>query len=238
MTGLQGPVNARPGGARATGIEGPAQSRSKGPLGQMPMVETSTPGTSSSSLMAGSTSPLSWGWQAIRRRMPLKGWRTFLAVLVVLMFPRLIALCIAVIFRLLIRAIMSLCSHLFREVWLQLQNTATELEDALVEWLHVQLGLAGPYVPAPAMLTTGAPPAPPQQQQQGGNSLPARPMDFVTCVLLVLNLRRPLGGGGGYGVHEVHLHYGTLDGFRSSVFSDKPVDASSAWCKKSPFGCC
>ena len=97
---------------------------------------------------------------------------------------------------------MSLASHVLRELWFQLNATAAELEDALINWLYGQLGFANPYVQPPALIAHDTVPAPPPPPAGGGQSLPTRPMDLITCFLLVLNLRRPYGGGGGNGGPE------------------------------------
>eukprot|EP00439_Symbiodinium_sp_Y106_P082621 s155_g22.t1 len=83
------------------------------------------------------------------------------------------------------RAVMSLASHVLRELWFQLNATAAELEDALINWLYGQLGFANPYVQPPALIAHDTVPAPPPPPAGGGQSLPTRPMDLITCFLLV-----------------------------------------------------
>ena len=179
-----------------------APKRRAGPLRGLEVVSTAPPSSSLSSTLAQLGAPLGWNGRALRARVLTLNWRTVLAVLVVLLFPRLVALSIAIFFRLMARAVMSLASHVLRELWFQLNATAAELEDALINWLYGQLGFANPYVQPPALIAHDTVPAPPPPPAGGGQSLPTRPMDLITCVLLVLNLRRPYGGGGGNGGPE------------------------------------
>ena len=77
-------------------------------------------------------------------------------------------------------------------------SAATDIEDGLVAYLSQQLGLHP--APPPPFLANG--PTGPQQPTVGPvaqQTLPTRPFDLVTVVLLVWNLRRglPAGGGGG-----------------------------------------
>ena len=122
-------------------------------------------------------------------------WRTGLAALSVLMFPKVVALIIALIIRLWVRATMALLTHVGRELFLQIMSAASDIEDNLVSWLTQQLG--GQSAPAPSYLTDGATlhTSPPATTPTA--ALPARPFDLVTVVLLVWNLQRGLPAGGG-----------------------------------------
>ncbi|CAE7813662.1 SMYD3, partial [Symbiodinium sp. CCMP2456] len=95
------------------------------------------------------------------------GWRTWLVLVLVLLFPRVVALLIALVVRLCVRGL------------------------SIVLWLsELLLGSHSPPQP-PLILTDGAPPpAPPPATGSLTTALPARPFDFVTLVLLVWNLYR------------------------------------------------
>jgi len=122
-------------------------------------------------------------------------------VLALLLFPRVWALLVALLLRLLSKAVLSFAAHFVSELYTQLSFGAAEVEQQLVEWLHWQLGWSPPTATSapPAYLTNGpleptapAPPAP-------GPPNPTRPVDIVMIILLGLQLRRqqPLVGGVG-----------------------------------------
>ena len=102
-------------------------------------------------------------------------WRTILFAVMVLLFPRLVALTAAVALRLLVKAVVSLLVNVLREVGHQFLGMAHDFEDQIIEWLSFQMGV--PSTPA--------------------TPSPTRPVDVVTIVLLFLNLRRPWQGGVG-----------------------------------------
>ena len=139
--------------------------------------------------------PASWwssfGWLARCR------WRTGLAVLLVLLFPKVVALVLALLVKLCVRAVVALLTHVCKELFFQVMSAASDIEDGLVAYLSQQLGMHP--APPPPFLTNG--PVPPQQATApvAPQTLPARPFDLITVVLLVWNLRRglPAGGGGG-----------------------------------------
>ncbi|CAE7035325.1 unnamed protein product [Symbiodinium sp. CCMP2592] len=117
----------------------------------------------------------------LRRHMPQLRWRTIAAALVVLLFPRLCALLLALAVRLLLRAVASLVSSLFQEVWLQVVGAAAEVEQQLVEWLQVQMGFLPALVPSPPPLLQAVGQPPPVQSQASpgsgnGNPHPTRPL--------------------------------------------------------------
>ena len=124
-------------------------------------------------------------------------WRLLLLLTVVLLFPRVVALSVALVVRLVLRAVGNLFASLVKELYTQALLTSAELESQLVDWLQEQMGMAPPAVPAQLPPPGGAPTAaaPPP------SSLPTRPAEWATIVLLNLfNLRqRALGGGGGEG---------------------------------------
>ena len=161
--------------------------------------------TQASALTATTFEWLSGGFSVgqLRRYVPQLRLRTVAVALVVLLFPRLCALLLALVVRLLLRAAASLVSSLFQEVWVQVMGTVAEVEHNLVEWLQAQMGIFPSFGPSPPPLLLQSVAQPPPAQSPaastGGNPHPARPLaaDVVTWLLLLLNLRRPLGGGGG-----------------------------------------
>jgi len=138
--------------------------------------------------------------ELLRRWLPITRWRTWLILLVVLVFPRVIALILALMVRLCVRGTVAICIHFGREIFYQVTAAAAEVEDSLVLWLS-ELLMGGPSTLQPPMLLTDGTqaPAPPPPPGSTTTALPARPFDCVTLVLLVWNLYRgqPVRGGGG-----------------------------------------
>ena len=134
-------------------------------------------------------------------------WRTFALLAVLVLFPRVVALAVTLTLRLVAKAAMHVVWYLFKEMWYQVLLASHEIEDAMVQWLSEQLGYAGP-APIPNFYST--PTSPPASLPAGSNSnefrpgttqtaLPTRPWDFLTLVLVVLQVRQQLAGGGGIG---------------------------------------
>ncbi|CAE7734383.1 unnamed protein product [Symbiodinium sp. CCMP2592] len=120
-------------------------------------------------------------------RAPSRG--TLAVLLAVFLFPRVWALLIALVVRLLSRALLSFAAHFLSELYAQVVFGAAEVEQQLVEWLQWQLGWPSPAAP-PAYLTNGAPTTPPQAPPPPGpTALPTRPIDLLTLLLLALQLR-------------------------------------------------
>ena len=145
------------------------------------------------------SSPDGFMWLVCRLRA--LRWRTVLAVMFVLLCPKLVALILALVVKLLVRAVVALLTHICKELFEQIMGAVGEIENNLVTWLSHHLGMETP-TSAPLYLTTGQ--GVQQQPSQPSSpvppsSLPTRPVDLVTVVLLVLNLRRglPAGVGGG-----------------------------------------
>ena len=140
-----------------------------------------------------STTRTPWRWPARWK------WCLGLIVVTTVLFPRIVALIIALTIRIVCRSVVSLTLHIFKELWTQAFVAAAEVEDSLASWLYEQLGLVVPTVsPAPPPMlsngVTGGPPPGPLVVQPH----PTRPVDIVMLVLLGLNLRRaPLMGGVG-----------------------------------------
>ena len=141
----------------------------------------------------------------LRVRLSTWKWGAVAILVIILLFPRVMALLLALLVRLVVRACFAVATHFFRELWWQASLVTSELEEALVQWLSFQLGLqTGPIVNVQVAAPTAALPV--QHAGPGDNvagapvaALPARPFDFVTWVLLALNLyqnRHRVGVGG------------------------------------------
>ncbi|CAE7846871.1 unnamed protein product [Symbiodinium microadriaticum] len=144
-------------------------------------------------------------WQVLR-------WKwTFGALLLLLLWPRLVGLMVAFLMRLIARAFYYVLGRMLKEVLLELRlgivqllTVVSEVELQLVEQLEGLLGISLETAHTPAYLTDHTMPASssaghatgPTQHQQGGNSLPARPLEIVQVVLLALLCRRAPGVGG------------------------------------------
>ncbi|CAE7354505.1 unnamed protein product, partial [Symbiodinium microadriaticum] len=138
---VAGPVcpAARPVAQGVASPECSAPKRRAGPMKNLQVVSADSPSAVAASTSASWSSPWNWARQLTRGRLLRFNWKTVLAVLVVIMFPRLIALVIAITLRLVAKAVMSVASHVLRELWFQLNATAAEIEEALVDWLYGQL---------------------------------------------------------------------------------------------------
>jgi len=144
--------------------------------------------------VSSSTARTPWHWPA--------RWKWILGILVIttVLFPRIVALIIALTIRLVCRSVVSLTLHIFKEVWNQAFLAAADVEDSLTAWLYEQTGIPSmmPSPPPPLLGntnnggTTG-----PSQGSLVVQSHPTRPVDVIMLVLLGLNLRR--GGGVGEG---------------------------------------
>ena len=132
-------------------------------------------------------------------------WRTILFAVMVLLFPRLVALTAAVALRLLVKAVVSLLVNVLREVCHQFLGMAHDFEDQIIEWLSFQMGVGPsgavqawwPQVQPSLLKAEAEPPPPPTPPSTPATPSPTRPVDVVTIVLLFLNLRRPWQGGVG-----------------------------------------
>ena len=149
-------------------------------------------------------------------------WRTGLAVLLVLLFPKLVALLLALLVKLCVRAVVALLTHVCKELFFQVMSAATDIEDGLVAYLSQQLGLHP--APPPPFLANG--PTGPQQPTVGPvaqQTLPTRPFDLVTVVLLVWNLRRGLPAGGvGENLRDKAKHFGFSFVSFANAFAQTP----------------
>ena len=166
-----------------------------GPVPTEPLPVRSARGTATALPAPVTSSGLLW-W------VPRLTFRTVGLLLFLLLFPRVVALVLALVFRLLSRAALSFVANVLFEIYQQAMFGAADVEDLLVHWLHQQLGwqTATPS-PEPVFLTAASQSAPSTAPAAaaGQTSLPTRPVDILIVVLLGLNLRQQprLGGGGG-----------------------------------------
>eukprot|EP00439_Symbiodinium_sp_Y106_P042420 s322_g5.t1 len=126
--------------------------------------------------------------------------RTLGLLLVVVLFPRLLAFLVAMGVRLVASLLVRLSSRIIRELVMQIALLAADLESQVIDWLYnawleaqapttVVLPLASsPSPPLPSVTS----PAPPQTVTV---ALPARPMDYLTLFLLLLQVLRSWPGG-------------------------------------------
>ncbi|CAE7246419.1 unnamed protein product [Symbiodinium sp. CCMP2592] len=177
-------------------------SRPLAPVQPLPLRTTTATGSAPTGSL-----PFGWRWSGLRFAGHGPGvgkhWRCLGCL-----FPRVVALLLALLFRLFIRGCLALASHVLRELCTQTLALAGELESFIVEWLTLLLGM---QTTTPAQLTRPFQ-APPNDhgsysyQGDGNNfagattqvALPARPLDFVTWVLLAYNIyqQRQQGGVG------------------------------------------
>ena len=160
--------------------------------------------------------PLQGGPQAPPRWPSLEGfwraaraWRwTWLAVMVVLLFPKAVALCVVLACRYVVKGVVALIIYFGKELLHQLAMTVHEVEDALVDVLSSYLQPSpqplgyGSFLPSvlsgpPLQMgdkpdSPSPPPTPTTEVTQ-----PTRPLDVLTVLLLVANLFRGQPGGGG-----------------------------------------
>ena len=111
----------------------------------------------------------------------------------VVLFPRLTALCVSLLMRLVLRAGFAVVSQLFRELCAQLLEVTGAVEAQLVQLLSAQFGMEplGQQFALPPQQPPQANFQPPPMQQPH----PTRPMDLVTLVLVALQLRQAPGLG-------------------------------------------
>ena len=146
--------------------------------------------------------PLEGFWRAVR------AWRwTWLAVMVVLLFPKAVALCVVLACRYVVKGVVALIIYFGKELLHQLAMTVHEVEDALVDVLSSYLQPSpqplgyGSFLPSvlsgpPLQMgdkpdSPSPPPTPTTEVTQ-----PTRPLDVLTVLLLVANLFRGQPGGG------------------------------------------
>lgn len=141
----------------------------------------------------GNYEPALWWkrWTELRRFF-LAHWRAMWVLLVLLCFPKLVATCLAVFLRMLMRLLVAVVVRVFRAAWLELDGAlgglaglSCTLEAVLVQHLEAAFGDWTPSVTPADGLMDGA------GQPQGAQSTQAPPpssSQFFTQVLLVINL--------------------------------------------------
>lgn len=145
-----------------------------------------------------------FGWMS--RISTWIGWKTMLGLVMLVLFPRAVAVLVMGVVRLILRALLVVLCRIFRELWMECHeflyhaSAATgELEDMIVTSLESFFGWPNavreaptqpPFAHAGGVASPAPAPLPISQ--------PARPMDLLTLVLLVFNLYRPnwIGGAG------------------------------------------
>ena len=141
---------------------------------------------------------------AVQLLRPFRFWKTWTALLVVVFCPRLVALALSVLVRLMCRAVLLVTGRLVHELWLEIKLGVThaslavaELETQMIELLELWMGWPVPAAHQPPEYLTNhnfAPPPPPQTPAPA--ALPARPLELVHLAFLALLYRRLPGGGG------------------------------------------
>ena len=141
--------------------------------------------------------PMAWA----RRLQLIWGWRTILALVVIMIFPRLFAMVVTLSLKLLLKGFLLLLGRLLRELFLHFSSLAAEMEQQLMDVLQNQLqsAMQPDFLQPQLVAAPGFAGALPQPQP-----LPTRPVDGVSVILLLLQFRRggPVlrgGGGGGEG---------------------------------------
>ena len=157
------------------------------------------------------------GWTSSASQMALSGGilarcsgleMDWLAVMVVLFFPKAVALCVVLACRYVVKGVVALIIYFGKELLHQLAMTVHEVEDALVDVLSSYLQPSpqplgyGSFLPSvlsgpPLQMgdkpdSPSPPPTPTTEVTQ-----PTRPLDVLTVLLLVANLFRGQPGGGG-----------------------------------------
>ncbi|CAE7783373.1 unnamed protein product, partial [Symbiodinium pilosum] len=126
-----------------------------------------------------------WSWRPSRWK-----WSIFFILGIAVLFPRIVALLIALVIRLIDRAVMGLTLQVLKELWAQALLAAAAVEDNFAAWLNVQLGI----VMEPPPLLTHGPAVAPQAPATMLQPHPTRPIDVLIILLLGYNIR--LGWGG------------------------------------------
>ncbi|CAE7364786.1 unnamed protein product, partial [Symbiodinium microadriaticum] len=108
--------------------------------------------------------------------------RTVVLLVLILLFPKVASLIVALMIRFLCRALVGLIATLIREVGGQAMLAAADAEQQLVDFLYVQLGW-GPGTP----LFTAEPPVSPPPAPTPAQT---RPVDLLIVLMLGLNLRQ------------------------------------------------
>ncbi|CAE7224096.1 unnamed protein product [Symbiodinium sp. CCMP2592] len=112
-------------------------SRPLAPVQPLPLRPTTATGSAPTSSL-----PFGWRWSGPSLCWPRTWrWKTLALLGLMCLFPRVVALLLALLFRLFIRGCLALASHVLRELCTQTLALAGELESFIVEWLTLQLGM-------------------------------------------------------------------------------------------------
>jgi len=127
-------------------------------------------------------------------------FRTLGLLLVVIMFPRLLAFLVAMGVRLVASLLVRLSSRIIRELVMQIALLAADLESQVIEWLYnAWLEAQAPTTVVLPLSSSPSPPVPsvtsPAPPQTVTVALPARPMDYITLFLLLLQVLRSWPAG-------------------------------------------
>ena len=131
-------------------------------------------------------------------------WKNLGSLLLLVLFPRLLAFLIVMSVRVLARIALMLSSRLIRELVSQVAFMAADLEANIIDWLY-QAWMETPSAmealqSAPSSSSCAAPTWTPPSALTGPaapTSLPTRPVDFLTLFLLLVQTLRSLPRGWG-----------------------------------------
>ncbi|OLP77710.1 hypothetical protein AK812_SmicGene42202 [Symbiodinium microadriaticum] len=158
-------------------LEGRQTLRPGGVLGRRVGVATAEAASTSSSWR----SRLSW----LSSRL---NFSTLGLLLMVIMFPRLLAFLVAMGVRLVASLLVRLSSRIIRELVMQIALLAADVESQVIDWLYnAWLEAQAPTTVVLPLSSSPSPPAPsvtsPTPPQTVTVALPARPMDYLTLFL-------------------------------------------------------
>ena len=127
-------------------------------------------------------------------------FRTLGLLLMVIMFPRLLAFLVAMGVRLVASLLVRLSSRIIRELVMQIALLAADVESQVIDWLYnAWLEAQAPTTVVLPLSSSPSPPAPsvtsPTPPQTVTVALPARPMDYLTLFLLLLQVLRSWPNG-------------------------------------------
>ena len=124
--------------------------------------------------------------------------KTLGLLLLVIMFPRLLAFLVAMFVRIVASLLMRLSGRIIRELLTQMALLAADLESQLIEWLYN--AWVESQVPTTGMVPMSSSPSVQPSSQPGPPptvtvALPTRPVDYLTLFLLLLQVLRSWPSG-------------------------------------------
>ena len=145
-----------------------------------------------------------WRTELLQTFRTWVSWKTLGSLLLLVLFPRLLAFLIVMSVRVLARIALMLSSRLIRELVSQVTFMAADLEANIIDWLY-QAWMETPSAmealqSAPSSSSCAAPTWTPPSALAGPaapTSLPTRPVDFLTLFLLLVQTLRSLPRGWG-----------------------------------------